>query len=252
MSNIYTLLAPFYDAMNGDIDYEGWADFYERELRRYEKEKTSLVLDLGCGTGSMTKALAHRGYDMTGVDYSPEMLDIARQRAEKEGLDNILWLCQDMTEFELYGTVEAVVSSLDCINHITDKASLSQCFSLVHNYLSPDGLFLFDVNSPYKFETVDGDRAYLLEDENAFCAWQNCYRKRSGLCDFYITLFEKQSDGSYLRREEFQREKMYTEKTLRKLLSATGFEVLSVSGSLDGHVPTATDERLYFTARCIK
>ena len=252
MSNIYTLLAPFYDAMNGDVDYEGWADFYERELRRYEKEKTSLVLDLGCGTGSMTKALAHRGYDMTGVDYSPEMLDIARQRAEKEGLDNILWLCQDMTEFELYGTVEAVVSSLDCINHITEKASLSQCFSLVHNYLSPGGLFLFDVNSPYKFETVYGDRAYLLEDENAFCAWQNCYRKRSGLCDFYITLFEKQSDGSYLRREEFQREKMYTEKTLRKLLSATGFEVLSVSGGLDGHVPTATDERLYFTARCIK
>lgn len=252
MSNIYTLLAPFYDAMNGDVDYEKWADFYESEFRRYEKGTTSLVLDLGCGTGSMTNTLARRGYDMTGVDYSPEMLDVARARAEKEGLRNILWLCQDMTEFELYGTVEAVVSTLDCINHITDKASLSECFSLVHNYLSPDGLFLFDVNSPYKFEEIYGDRAYLLEDENAFCAWQNCYRKKSGLCDFYITLFEKQNDGSYLRREEWQREKMYTEKTLRALLTATGFEVLSVSGGLDGHAPLKNDERLYFTARCIK
>lgn len=252
MSNIYTLLAPFYDAMNGDVDYAKWADFYESELRRYEKGKTSLVLDLGCGTGSMTKTLAQRGYDMTGIDYSPEMLDIARRRAEKEGISDILWLCQDMTDFELYGTVEAVVSTLDCVNHITDKDALFQCFSLVHNYLSPDGLFLFDVNSPYKFETVYGDRAYLFEDENAFCAWQNCYRKRSGLCDFYITLFEKQPDGTYLRREEWQREKMYSEKTLRRLLTATGFEVLSVSGDLDGRAPVRTDERLYFTARCIK
>ena len=252
MSNIYTLLAPFYDAMNGEIDYEKWADFYESEFRRCEKGTTSLVLDLGCGTGRMTNLLARRGYDMTGVDYSPEMLDVARARAEKEGVHNILWLCQDMTEFELYGTVEAVVSTLDCINHITDKAALSKCFSLVHNYLSPDGLFLFDVNSPYKFEEIYGDRAYLLEDEKAFCAWQNCYRKKSGLCDFYITLFEKQKDGSYLRREEWQREKMYTEKTLRTLLAAAGFEVLSVAGGLDGHPPKKDDERLYFTARCIK
>ena len=200
----------------------------------------------------MTNLLARRGYDMTGVDYSPEMLDVARARAEKEGVHNILWLCQDMTEFELYGTVEAVVSTLDCINHITDKAALSKCFSLVHNYLSPDGLFLFDVNSPYKFEEIYGDRAYLLEDEKAFCAWQNCYRKKSGLCDFYITLFEKQKDGSYLRREEWQREKMYTLKMIKNALKDASLEFVGAYSDFEFSEGSDESERIYIVARCKK
>ena len=251
MSNIYTLLAPFYDAMNGDVDYEGWADFYEKELRRYEKEKTSLVLDLGCGTGSMTKALAHRGYDMTGVDYSPEMLDIARQRAEKEGLDNILWLCQDMTEFELYGTVDLAVSCLDCLNHLTKPSDLDKCLALVHNYLIPDGLFIFDVNGRAKFENVYSDRSYVMETDGAMCIWQNNYNPKSHLCDFYITLFNEE-DGAYQRYDELQRERMYPLATLKKKLVNTGFEFIGAYSDYSFTPATDDDERIYLVARCKK
>ena len=134
---IYDILAPIYDGINADIDYSAWADFIEKIIEReYRGGRPELVLDLGSGTGSMTLELARRGYDMTGVDISPEMLDIARERAEREGLsDKMLWLCQDMREFELYGTVDVAVSCLDSINHLTSPADLSRTLSLVHNYL---------------------------------------------------------------------------------------------------------------------
>ena len=137
---IYDLLAPFYDRFNGDIDYAKWADFIESVIKKEYTEGTpSLVLDLGCGTGSMTLELAKRGYDMTGIDYSPEMLDIARGRGEECGLsDKMLWLCQDMRGFELYGTVDVTVSCLDALNHLVARGDLDKCLSLVHNYLIPN------------------------------------------------------------------------------------------------------------------
>ena len=125
---IYDLIAPIYDKVNGDVDYSQWADFIEKIIEReYRPGKPELVLDLGCGTGRMTLELARRGYDMTGIDYSTEMLEIARDNAEAEGLaDRMLWLCQDITEFELYGTVDVTVSCLDTVNHITEPAALSE------------------------------------------------------------------------------------------------------------------------------
>ena len=117
---IYDLIAPIYDKVNGDVDYSAWADFIEKIIKREYRGKPELVLDLGCGTGRMTLELAKRGYDMTGIDYSVEMLDIARESAERAGLaDKMLWLCQDITEFELYGTVDVTVSCLDTLNHLT-------------------------------------------------------------------------------------------------------------------------------------
>ena len=135
---IYGMLAPVYDEVNKDIDYSAWADFIEEIVKKEGRGTTELVLDLGCGTGSMTLELAKRGYDMTGVDYSPEMLDTARERADREGLsDKMLWLCQDMREFELYGTVDLAVSCLDSINHLTSKKDLDTTLSLVHNKFAP-------------------------------------------------------------------------------------------------------------------
>lgn len=253
MNDIYSILAPVYDAINGEVDHEKWADFYEREIRRFESGQTSLILDLGCGTGSMTLALARRGYDMTGIDISPEMLNVARSRAEKERLsERILWLCQDMTDFELYGTVEAVVSCLDCVNHLLSRDEVRECFSLVHNYLSPNGLFLFDLNSPYKFRHIYGDRAYLFEEKDFFCTWQNAFREKSGICDFSISLFRREKDGRYTRFDEWQREKMYTPAAIERLLRETGFTLLSVAGDTDGNPPTEESHRLYFTARAVK
>ena len=252
-NDMYSLLSPVYDRLNGDVDHEAWADYYISEIRRYERGRTVLVLDMGCGTGSLTLPFARRGYDMTGLDANPDMLTVARDRAEREGLsDRILWLLQDMTDFELYGTVEAVVSSLDCVNHLLTPRDVKACFSLVHNYLSPDGLFLFDVNSPHKFRTVYGERAYLFEDKSGFCAWQNAFREKSGICDFAVTLFQRERDGRYVRRDSFSRERMYSLKSLARYLKETGFELLSVSGGFDGHPACDTDMRLFFTARAVK
>ncbi|MBQ1261110.1 MAG: class I SAM-dependent methyltransferase [Clostridia bacterium] len=171
---IYDMLAPIYDAVNGEIDYSAWADFIEAQIKKHYAPRAELVLDLGCGTGRMTLELARRGYDMTGVDYSPEMLDVARDALEKEGLaDKTLLLCQDIREFELYGTVDVALCCLDTMNHLTKPKDFRTALSLVHNYLNPDGLFIFDLNGKYKFENVYADRAYVIEEGSSLCVWQN-------------------------------------------------------------------------------
>ena len=251
---IYDLLAPMYDSINGEISYSEWADFYEKIIARdYRPGKPELILDLGCGTGKMTIELARRGYDMTGVDFSTEMLDIARGEAERAGLaDRMLWLCQDMTEFELYGTVDVTVSCLDCINHLTTQKSLESCFALVHNYLIPDGLFIFDINGKHKFETVYGENSYVFEEGGNVCVWQNSYSERSKICDFYITVFEEGKDGRYTRYDDFQREKMYTIKNIRIALQKSGFEFIGAFRDYEFTPATDGDDRIYIVARCIK
>ena len=251
---IYDLLAPIYDSINSDIDYSEWADFIEKIIARdYKQGKPELVLDLGCGTGSMTLELARRGYDMTGIDYSPEMLDIARNRAIDEGLESkMLWLCQDMTEFELYGTVDVTVSCLDSLNHLTGNQDLESCLKLVHNYLIPDGLFIFDINGKYKFENIYSDNSYVIEQDGSFCVWQNYSDEKSKLCDFYITLFKEGQNGTYRRYDEVQTEKMYTLRTVKSLLKKCGFELIGVYSDFDFTEGTDNNERLYIAARCIK
>lgn len=251
---IYDLLAPIYDSINADIDYVEWADFIEKIIsRNFKGERADLVLDLGCGTGSMTLELARRGYDMTGVDYSCEMLDIARSRAVDEGLsERMLWLCQDMTEFELYGTVDVTVSCLDSLNHLTKSGDLERCFKLVHNYLNPDGLFIFDINGKYKFENIYADNSYVIEEDGSFCVWQNYYDEKTKLCDFYITLFKEEHGGRYQRYDEVQTERMYTLRTVKSLLGKCGFELIGVYSDFDFTEGTDNDERLYVAARCIK
>ena len=248
---IYDLLAPFYDAINADIDYIKWADFIEQIFKKECKAGPELVLDLGCGTGKMTIELAKRGYDMTGIDYSPEMLDIARDAAEKEG-QNILWLCQDMREFELYGTVDAAVCCLDCINHLENEEDLKKCLSLVHNYLIPDGIFIFDVNGRYKFENIYADNTYAMEESGGICMWENYYDFESKICDFYITLFKECPDGRYKRYDDTQSERMYTLGELKVMLEESGMEHLYSFGDLDFSPGSDECERIYIVAKCRK
>lgn len=249
----YDLIAPFYDAINGSLDYSVWADFIEKIVKKEYSGIPELWLDLGCGTGKMTLELAKRGYDMTGVDSSPEMLDAAREAAENAGLsDRMLWLCQDMREFELYGTVDVTVSCLDCINHLTKTADLKRCFSLVHNYLSPDGLFIFDVNGKYKFENIYADRSYVMEEKGALCIWQNDYNERTKICVFYITLMTECDDGRYERFDDVGRERMYTLTSLKKALRECGFEFIGAYSNFEFNVADDLSERIYVVARCKK
>ena len=248
---IYDLLAPFYDAINAEIDYEKWADVIEEIFDKECKAKPELVLDLGCGTGRMTLELASRGYDMTGIDYSPEMLDIARDAAEGEGHD-ILWLCQDMREFELYGTVDAAVCCLDCINHLEEDGDLDKCFKLVHNYLIPDGIFVFDINGRYKFENIYADNTFSMEEEGGVCIWENYYDSDSRICDFYITLFKECEDGRYERYDETQSERMYTLAEVKAALERCNMEFMYALGDLDFTPGSDECERIYIVAKCRK
>ena len=254
----YTAIAAVYDLFNRDIDYSVWADFVENAFKKYLTTRPELVLDLACGTVRMTRELAARGYDMIGVDASCEMLSKAMEKTPKEY--GALYLLQDMKEFELYGTVGAVVCCLDSVNYLTEDGDLAKCFSCVHNYLDPDGLFIFDVNSPKKFRDIYGCNSYVFEDElptdggtvPVYCGWQNCFDEQSGLCDFYLTVFSRLEDGTYLREDESQTERCYSRETLESTLKDCGFEVLCTVGGFDFSAPDEDTERLFLIARCKK
>ena len=252
----YHAISAFYDRVNADINYDAWANYIEENFKRHLSARPELLLDLACGTGSMTLTLAERGYDMIGADASAEMLNIAMSRAREANHPEILFLLQDMREFELYGTVGAVTCCLDSINYLTEDGDLEDCFATVHNYLDPDGLFFFDVNTPYKFEHIYGDNSYIFDEDTEqgliYCGWQNYYDPETRLCDFDLTVFTEDEDGSYRREDESHTERCYTLDELTDALTSTGFDLLAVHGDIDFSAPTEESERWYIIARAKK
>lgn len=259
----YTAIARVYDRLNAEIDYSAWADFFERCFDRFLSARPELVLDLACGTGSMTLELAARGYDMIGVDGSAEMLSEAYSRALSQ--KGILFLEQDMRSFELYGTVGAITCCLDSLNYLLSHEDLDKCFACVHNYLDPDGLFLFDMNTPYKFSNVYGNNAYVLEDElvwdegtdteeraAVYCGWQNSYHPQTEICDFDLSVFEELPNGSYRRADEHQQERCYTMEEIKNALQKANLELLGVWSDYGFSELSETTERWYFAARAKK
>lgn len=189
----YGEFARVYDMFMDNVDYDTWADYLNTQLKKYGVED-GLVLELGCGTGIMTEMLAQAGYDMIGVDNSGEMLAEAMEKRLESGHD-ILYLLQDMQEFELYGTVRAVVSVCDSMNYLTEEEDLAQVFKLVNNYLDPGGIFIFDMNTVYKYETLLGDRTIAENREDGSFIWENCYDPESGINEYALALFLKREDG---------------------------------------------------------
>lgn len=246
----YDKLAPFYDRLNPDVDYDALTTFFCNALKAEGIETGSLILDAACGTGSMTLRMAKAGYDMIGIDLSPEMLCEARDKCADEGIFP-LFLLQNLTEFELYGTVKGALCTLDSLNYLTSAGELEKCFSLMHNYIEPGGLFFFDMNTPRKFEQVYGDNAYILEDDGIFCGWQNDYNPRTHLCTFTLTFFEEQKDGRWKRSEEVQTERCYSPKWVKTLLKQVGFELISHTSNLEGSPATDENDRHYYLCRRI-
>ena len=251
----YNAVARVYDKLNAEIDYSAWADFVEACFDRFLASRPELVLDLACGTGILTAILAERGYDMTGIDLSPEMLSVARESCPED----VLLLLQDITSFELYGTVGATLCSLDSLNHLTKKGQLEKCFSLVHNYLDPGGLFIFDMNTPSRFEREYGKNSYQLEAETeegcaVFCNWQNDYSQKRGICRFSLSVFTEAEAGSeiYSRRDEEWQERCYTRAEVEEKLKAAGFEICGVFGNTKFKRAAKSDSKMYFAARAKK
>ncbi|MEQ2548818.1 class I SAM-dependent DNA methyltransferase [Dorea sp. AM58-8] len=244
----YTSFAEVYDTFMDNVPYEEWAEYLAELLQEYDIED-GLVLDLGCGTGSLTEILATKGYDMIGADGSAEMLEIAMEKKAQSGHD-ILYLLQDMREFELYGTVRAVVSVCDCVNYITDEKELEQVFRLVNNYLDPEGIFIFDFNTEYKYKEILGEQTIAEDREDCSFIWDNYYYEDESMNEYELTLFIKEQDSNLYRKyQEMHYQKAYTLDAMRELVEWSGLEFVTAYDAYTRKAPTETSERICVVAR---
>ena len=246
----YTGFAKLYDLFMDNIDYQAWGEYLTGLLREYHID-SGIVADLGCGTGNMTELLAEKGYDMIGIDNSYEMLEEAMEKRIESGHD-ILYLEQDMREFELYGTVAAIVSVCDSLNYITEQEELTEVFRLVNNYLDPDGLFIFDVNMEVKFRKIADSTIAENREEGSFI-WENCFDEESQVNEYALTLFIKEEDDLYRKHEEFHYQKAYEPERVKELLEEAGLKVEAIYDAFTREPVREDSERIYFIAReCTK
>lgn len=242
----YDFLAGCYDALTRDVDYAAWADYIEKHFRKNALPGNT-VLDLACGTGSLTRELALRGYELIGADRSPEML---AQAAEKNrGISPVepIFLCQSMEKLDLYGTVDACVCCLDSVNYVTDPKKLARAFERVRLFLTPGGLFLFDINTPAKLEGLDG-QVFLDETEDAYCVWRAEFSRH--ICSHFMDIFRLDpATGQWDRGEELHRERAYSVAELTAMLEEAGFIDIRTFGELKMRPPKPNEPRVFFTAR---
>ena len=211
--------------------------------------REGLVLELGCGTGNMTEILAQSGYDMIGVDNAEEMLEIAIEKRMKSGLD-ILYLQQDMREFELYGTVKAIVSVCDSVNYILEEEELEEVFRLVNNYLDPGGVFIFDFNTVYKYREILGDQTIAENREECSFIWDNYYYEEERINEYELSLFIREGDSELYRKyQETHFQKAYDLETMKRLITQSGLEYITAYDAFTKEAPTRVSERIYVIAR---
>ena len=244
----YTDFAEVYDTFMDNIPYEEWAEYLINILNEYSIND-GLVLDLGCGTGKLTRFLAEKGFDMIGVDYSYEMLDIAKNQSKED----ILYLLQDMREFELYGTVKGIYSACDCLNYIMEEEELKQVFALANNYLDPGGIFVFDMNTPYKYRELLAENTFTeTRDEGSFI-WENYFDEEEQINEYDLTLYIKEEDGRFQRFEEAHYQRCYELKTIRTLLEEAGLELIGMYDAYTKVPVSEESEKVLFVAReCMK
>ena len=244
----YTSFAAVYDEFMDNIPYEEWAEYLKELLNEYGI-KDGLLLDLGCGTGTMTEILAKSGYDMIGIDNAEDMLEIAMDKRAESGLD-ILYLLQDMREFELYGTVRAIVSICDSVNYIIDEEDLVEVFRLVNNYLDPKGMFIFDFNTVYKYREVLGERTIAEDREDCSFIWDNYYYEDEQINEYELSLFIREEDSDLYRKyQETHLQKAYDLETMKRLIEESGLEYITAYDAFTRNAPTETSERVYVVAR---
>jgi predicted TPR repeat methyltransferase len=242
----YESFAGVYDMYMDNVPYDRWMEQIISILGRFGITD-GLVADLGCGTGKMTRALAAAGFDMIGIDNSYEMLGVAAEQTT----ENILYLCQDMRSFELYGTVAAVVSVCDSMNYILDKTDLKQVFSLVNNYLDPEGVFVFDMNTRYKYEQILGENTFAENRPEGSFIWENTYDASTGINAYELTLYIRQEDSEelYERFEEEHFQRAYGLSEIRECLRDAGMVFLNALDADTMGELTDTTERMYIIAR---
>ena len=242
----YTGFAEVYDMFMDNVPYEEWNTYLTGLLKEYGIED-GLVLELGCGTGKITRLLAKSGYDMIGVDNSEEMLRIAMETGEED--EGILYLLQDMREFELYGTVRAVVSICDSMNYILEEEDLLEVFRLVNNYLDPGGIFIFDMNTIYKYRELLGETTICENREEGSFIWDNYYDEEEQINQYDLTLFVKEEKELYRKYEETHFQRAYEVETVQRLLEEAGMEFVAAYDAFTHDGIREDSERIYMIAR---
>ena len=258
----YTDFAGVYDTFMDDTLYQEWADFLAQLIEKYGISKPvrdreqgildserNLVLDLGCGTGTLTELLYQKGYDMIGVDLSQEMLNIALEKKEKSGSE-ILYLCQDMRELDLFSTVGTVISVCDSVNYLLENDEVEETFGLVNNYLYPGGIFLFDFNTVYKYEQVIGDTTIAENRDDCSFIWENYYHEEDRVNEYDLTIFVKEKKEELFRRfTETHFQRGYTLEEMKDFVERAGMEFVLALDADTHEAPTETSERIYVIAR---
>lgn len=250
----YSSFAEVYDMFMDNVPYDEWAEYIKGILKQNRIDK-GIILELGCGTGSMTRRLAADGYDMIGIDYSEEMLAIARENEDDNS--GILYLCQDMREFELYGTVAAVFCVCGTMNYITSEEDMLKVFRLVNNYLDPEGIFIFDLDTPYEYREVLGDNTIAENRVDGAFIWENSYYDDEMINEINLSLFIRDEDDRvdtqeytlYRKYEETHYRRAYTIETVKRLIEEAGMEWIAAYDAESKKEPTDTSERIYVIAR---
>jgi len=242
----YEALARCYDALTEDVDYPRRADFVERLMGR-SRVPVHTVLDLACGTGSMTYLLSQKGYELIGADGSEEMLAAAREKCADLTGEPPLFLHQEMTGLDLYGTVEAAVCCLDSLNYLTSPRDVRRTFQRLRLFVQPGGVLIFDVNSPYKLRSLD-NQVFLDEREEIYCVWRTEYEKRGKICSYFMDIFTRRPDGAWDRSFEEHRQRSYEPEELRAWLEEAGFTDIRTWGDCRMRAPREDEERIYFSA----
>ena len=240
----YENFATVYDELMDNVPYEEWAEFILCILKK-NKITDGLILELGCGTGKLMSLLGKAGFDMIGVDNSVDMLQIAREKTSPE----FLYLLQDMREFELYGTVKAVVSVCDSINYITEKEELCEIFRLVNNYLDPGGLFIFDFNTIYKYQNVIGETVIAEDREDVSFIWFNEYGEESHLNDIDLKVFVQEEEDIYRKFQEEHIQRGYTLDEIKQVLEESGLVFLQAYDEYSNHKVHSGSERIVVVAQ---
>ncbi|MDE5772370.1 MAG: class I SAM-dependent methyltransferase [Ruminococcus sp.] len=245
----YSVFARYYDELTANIDYKKRAEYFHEIINKFRSADNNILLDLACGTGSISEEMAKLGYDVIGVDNSQEMLGIAIEKKFDSGLD-IQYLCQDMRNIDMFGTIGITICALDSINHLSCIDDVRKVFERVSLFSEYNGLFIFDVNTLYKHRKILADNTFTYETDNLYCIWENSLNKDTDEVRMNLEFFELEKNGLYSRSSDSFSEKAYSEEIIEKLLAGTNFEIIGKYGDDTFESPSETSQRIIYTARC--
>ena len=242
----YSSFAPFYDALTENVDYKKRAEYIGEILAKFNI-KDGLLLDLACGTGSLSVEFSKMGFEVIATDASPDMLSEARNKAMEAG-ENILFLCQKMQETDLYGTVRAIVCSLDSINHLENADELRKTFRVLKNFIDDGGIMVFDVNTVYKHREVLGNNTFVYDEKDVYCVWQNSLCSDGVTVGINLDFFVKEENGLYNRYTENFKEIAFTDEEITYAAESAGFKIVEKYAELGFDKPQDDTQRIYYVA----